>query len=135
MSRFESLSFPCPKCENPVEFGVVASVNADRRPDFRASILDGSFQRGTCGKCSHRFRIQPEMTYLDAGRKQWILVKPAEEVANWITLERTALETFDLAYGPQAGGLAQEIGRGLQPRIVFGWAALREKILCPEHGL
>ena len=118
-----------------MEFGIVASVNADRRPDFRAAILAGSFQRGTCGKCSYRFRIEPEMTYLDAGRKQWILVKAAQDVADWITLEKTALETFGLAYGPKAGAAAQAIGRGLQARIAFGWAALREKVLCPEYGL
>jgi hypothetical protein len=135
MSRFQTQTFPCPKCQEPVEFGLAASVNADRRPDFRLAILDGSFQRGTCSACSYSFRVEPELTYMDAGRRQWILVKTAQDVTDWITLEKTALQTLDLAYGPHAGAAAREIGRGLQARITFGWAALREKILCCEHGL
>jgi hypothetical protein len=135
MSRFHTQTFPCPKCQEPVEFGLAASVNADRRPDFRAAILDRSFQRGTCPNCSHSFRVEPELTYMDAGRKQWILVKAAQDVADWITLEKTALDVFDLAYGPRAGAFARELGRDLQARITFGWAALREKVLCCEHGL
>jgi hypothetical protein len=135
MSMFESTEFPCPKCATPVEFGVVASVNADRRPDLRDALLDNSFQRGTCEKCSHSFRIEPQMTYLDVGRKQWILVQPAGELVNWIVLEQTALATFDRAYGSKAVKSAREIGKGLQVRVTFGWAAFREKLLCKEHGL
>jgi hypothetical protein len=30
--------------------------------------------------------------------------------------------------------LREDISR-IQPRVAFGWAALREKILCAEHGL
>ena len=41
MSLFESAKSPCPKCGTPHAFEVVASVNADRRPDLRAAILDG----------------------------------------------------------------------------------------------
>src|SRR3974377_1182998 len=121
MSRFQSQTFPCPKCEEPVEFAIVASVNADRRPDFRAAILAGSFQRGTCGKCSYRFRIDPEVAYVDAGRKQWILVKAAQDVADWITLEKTALETFGLAYGPQAGAAAQALRPRREGPPSFWW--------------
>lgn len=135
MSLFITTTFPCPKCGEPVEFGVVASINADRRSDLREAILQRTFQLGTCAQCSHAFRIEPEMTYLDVKRKQWILVQPASELVNWIVLERTALTTFDLAYGAKAAAGARAIGRGMQARITFGWAALREKILCKEHDL
>lgn len=135
MSIFHTETFPCPKCDEPVTFDVSASVNADRRPDLRDAILDGSFQRGTCSKCGNTFRIEPQLTYFDAGRKQWILVKPAEDLKDWISLEREAQETFDIAYGAEAGPAAREIGRGIQVRVTFGWPALQEKLLCAGADL
>ena len=135
MSRFFPESFPCPKCGKPVQFGIVASVNASRRPDFRQAILDGTFQCSTCPECSTSFRIEPELTYLDSDRKQWILVQPAAQVADWPVLEEQARQTFDRAYGATAGAAVRELGASLQARITFGWAALREKILCVEHAL
>ena len=135
MSIFETRSFPCPECNESVNFDVVASVNADRRPDLRDAILDESFQRGTCENCEHSFRVEPQMTYFDLARQQWILVEAAENYVRWPEMEQIAQETFDLAYGPNASGAAQEIGRGLNVRVTFGWPAIREKLLCGEHGL
>lgn len=135
MSVFEPATFPCPKCGANVEFAVVASINADRRPDLRDAILQRTFQVGACGPCGTHFRIAPEMTYFDAGRKQWILVQPAPKLVEWIVLEQEAQGAFDLAYGDRAVPAARAIGRGMQARIAFGWAALREKILCKELEL
>src|SRR5947208_2057858 len=135
MSRIHVENIPCPKCNNPVEFGVVASVNADRRPDLRAAILTNTFQVGVCPQCSESFRIEPDLTYLDAARKQWILVLPAHDLAAWPALEQNARSAFERTYGAEAGAVAQELGRGLTARIAFGWPALREKLLCGEHGL
>lgn len=135
MSIFTVESFPCPECAEAVSFMVCASVNADRRPDLRDEIIDGTFQRGTCEKCGNSFRIDPEFTYFDMERKQWILVQPAADAVNWTSLEKEAQETFDLAYGENTGPIAREIGRDLQVRVTFGWPALKEKLLCNSAGL
>lgn len=135
MSRFQVTEFPCPKCDAPVEFDVVASVNADRRPDLRDAILDSSFQRGTCGECAKIFRIDPEFAYLDVALKQWILVQPSSEVVHWNALEQHANYTFQLAFGDDSSEGAREIGRIVQVRVTFGWAAVREKLLCAKHQL
>jgi hypothetical protein len=42
---------------------------------------------------------------------------------------------LQLAYGPTVSQGAQAIGRDLQVRITFGWAALREKLVCAQRGL
>src|SRR6185503_3119598 len=102
MSIFTPLTVSCPACNAKVEFRVVASVNADRRPDLRQAILDRTFQSEPCAKCGVAFRMPPEFTYFDMGRKQWILVKPAAEAVRWTELERQARATFDRAYGPAA---------------------------------
>jgi CpXC protein len=135
MSIFNTANFPCPACGEAVAFDVCASVNADRRPDLREQILKRDFQRGTCGKCGLSFRVEPRMTYFHLGGKQWILVEPADRLPRWIVLEREALATFSLAYGDEASPMAQSLGRGIQVRIAFGWPALREKLLCVDHGL
>lgn len=135
MSLFVTQDIPCPSCGKPVEFSVNFSVNADRRPDFRVAIIDGSFQEEECSHCGKAFRLEPEMTYLDIGRGQWILVRPASKRHEWPALEADAQSTFDLAYGDDAPAPARAIGASLAPRVTFGWAALREKLMCREAGL
>ena len=135
MSLFYPATLPCPACEETVQFQACGSLNADRRPDLREQILSGQFQRGTCGKCSKAFRLDPEMVYLDVGRNQWIAAYPASRVGDWEQLEADSREAFAKSYGEKSTPDAQEIGRDLRPRLVFGWAALREKILLPENKL
>jgi len=135
MSMFNQATMPCPVCGKPRTFDLAASVNADRRPDLRAAIMDGSFQREKCDSCGSTFRTQPLMTYLDMGRHQWILVQPGGDVRQWKALQEKARSVFAVAYGPDAPPEAQEMGREMKARVVFGWGALSEKLLCSEHGL
>jgi hypothetical protein len=135
MSLFHPATLACPSCEEPVEFQACGSVNADRRPDLRQAIVEGQFQRGTCKKCGTAFRLDPELVYLDIERNQWISAYPVSRVGQWEEVEALAREAFAKSYGDKSTPAAQEIGRDLKPRLVFGWAALREKLLLAEHGL
>jgi hypothetical protein len=135
MSLFQSETVPCPACGRPVEFNVVYSLNADRRPDLRAAVLDGSFQAEPCPGCGETFRLEPELAYLDVGRKQWILVQPVGKLVAWAELEQQAKSTFAQAYGEKASPGARAIGRDLQVRVTFGWSGLREKVFAAEHAL
>jgi len=135
MSRFQTQPLACPACGEPVDFEVVMSVNADRRPDLREAILNGSFQRQACAKCGTSFRLDPEMNYLDVGRGQWIAAFPIAKLAQWKIVEEQARSTFARAYGEKAPAAAREIGGCLRARVTFGWAALREKLLAAEHQL
>jgi hypothetical protein len=135
MSMFQSEKVSCPSCGNAVDFTVVYSVNADRRPDLREAIIDSSFQRQDCPECGKTFRLEPEMTYIHVAGKQWILCQPFSKIVAWNELEEQARSTFALAYGPTVSQGAQAIGRDLQVRITFGWAALREKLVCAQRGL
>ncbi len=135
MSLFQSTNLPCPSCGKDVEFQVVHSVNADRRGDLRDAIREGSFQRETCGSCGTGFRLDPQFTYLDLGRKQWIAAFPRADLDSWREREAEIRQTFEVAFGSQASAAAREIGRNLVPRLVFGWPALTEKLAAGEHGL
>jgi hypothetical protein len=135
MSLFQTDSARCPSCEGTIRFETVYSVNADRRPDLRQSILDETFQMGTCPQCGATLRMQPNLTYFDQGRNQWFLVEPASGLETWTELERAARTVFDTSYGPKASAAAREIGETLVCRITFGWPGLREKIVCQAAGL
>jgi hypothetical protein len=135
MSLFKNVTLPCPACGEETPFDAVASVNADRRPDFREAILDGSFQRQACGKCGKTFRLEPAMTYLDSGRGQWIAAHPFNAIGEWEALEKQTRAAFDRGYGEKASAPARKLGANLKPRLVFGWGALREKVFAAEQQL
>jgi len=135
MSLFYPVTATCSNCGTRTTVDLAASVNADRRPDLRAAIIDGSFQATDCPNCGTRLRLPAHLSYTDQGRGQWILVDAPEALANLDTVEDEAWTAFEDLYGPAASEAAQELGRDLTPRLVFGWPALREKLLCREYGL
>jgi hypothetical protein len=135
MSMMRALMVTCPACGHHFELMAADSVNADRRPDLRQSIMSGTFQVQSCPSCQKEFRLDPRFNYLDMGRGQWIVIQPLEELANWMELEDETKMIFEEAYGSGAPTSAQAIGATLTVRLTFGWAALREKLVVRDHGL
>jgi len=135
MSIFHTAVAKCPGCNTRAEVERVASVNADRRPDQREAIIDGSFQAQPCAQCGAPLRLAPHLSYLDIGRGNWILAEDVDEIANWSAHEAEARALFDGTFGPGAPAPVRELGEGLRPRLVFGWPALREKLLCSAMGI
>jgi ribosomal protein S27AE len=132
MSIFHKAQATCPKCGTKSAVELVASVNADRRPDLRAAILDGTFQAQTCPKCGAAMRLLPYLTFMNLKRGQWILVQPPAALEQWQAEEQEAQALYDESFGAAAPKIAQELAEGLQPRVVFGWPALREKLICSD---
>ena len=81
------------------------------------------------------FELDPDLTYLDVGRKQWIAVHPFGYIGDWEKLEGESRTAFDASYGPKAAPAAQALGASLTPRLTFGWAAMTEKVLATDHGI
>lgn len=135
MSLFQTVTLACPACATPVEFELVASVNADRRPDLREAILDGSFQREACPSCGTRFRAEPQFIYIELGRRLYIAVWPLAQRRDWRACVDSSQQAFDLAYGKRAGPEARALAEGVALRAVFGWPALREKLLAVQAGI
>jgi hypothetical protein len=135
MSLFKETVLDCPSCARSLSFETVHSLNADRRPDLRAAILDSRFQRTSCPHCGARFRLDCDFTLLDVKRGQWIVAAPVAAIAGWEAQETAARAMFSRAYGSEAPDPAREIGAKLKPRVTFGWPALREKLLVADTGL
>ena len=135
MSLFNTETVTCPACGTQKSADVFYSINADRRPDLRAAVIARTFQVETCGKCAEEFRIDPEFNYLDTDRGQWIAVHPLTAAGHWETIVAENQAAFDKSYGPGASEGGRDIGAGLTVRVVFGWAAFREKLATAEAGL
>jgi hypothetical protein len=135
MSIFHPADLKCPNCGTIFETQRNASVNVDRRPDLRDAILDGSFQKENCSKCGTEMRLPPHLTYLNLGRKQWIMVEPVSLLEQWPAAEEDARATYAETFGDQAPPSARQLAKDLQHRLVFGWPALREKLIARDLGL
>lgn len=130
MSTIQTIDTPCAVCGASLSVPLATNVNAQRRPDHRAAILDGSLQALSCPACGAANRVEPELSYLDQPRGQWILVEPYGRRGEWAALEEAAVAIFSRHFGPSAPPAAAAIGAELEPRVVFGWSALREKLWC-----
>ena len=135
MPRFIASTATCAKCGAANRVQLAAGINGVRRPDLRDAVLDGTFQSFSCANCGATMRLPAHLTYLDLSRDQWILVENASRMNDWRTAEDAARATYRLGFGDTASDAAREIGRTLVPRLVFGWTALREKLLAQKHGL
>jgi len=130
MSVIENQTLPCPNCSTEQEAPDFLSINGARRPDLRAAILQDTLGRGVCAACGQGWRVPPSFCYFDDLHGEWIAAGPAEDDANWPEREAEALALFSRQFGPRAPRAVAEMGRSLQKRITYGWAALREKLLC-----
>src|SRR5580698_8815544 len=110
MSVFHQATVACGKCGTANDVDLAASVNADRRPDLRTAILDGSFQALKCEKCGTALRLPAHLTYLDTGRGQWIVVDSFAALPNWKDAEAEAQDAYDVTFGPDAPDASREIG-------------------------
>lgn len=135
MSIFHPAVVTCAKCGTEARAERNASVNVDRRPELREEILDGRFQATPCGKCGTRLRLPPHFIYLDVGRNLWLAAEPADMLEDWPEVEEEVEKVYARAFGDLAPPAARELGSTMRARLAFGWAAVREKLLCDDLGL
>ncbi len=135
MSILLGAAIQCPRCEHEQEVTLAASVNADRRPDLRAAILDRTFQAHVCVACEAPLRLPLHMTYLDMKRGIWVAAEAVDSLPRWEELAADTRALFAGSFGDAAPPAARSLAAGATPRLVFGWPALREKIIANELGL
>ena len=135
MSLFQTISITCPACEAVNEIDAVDSVNADRRPDLRAAILDGSFQIFPCVSCGEDIRLEPQFNYLNVGKSLWLAAYPGARMPQYLEAEDIVRDVFETSYGSRAQDAARAIGDDLDVRLTFGWPAIREKLLLRDEGI
>jgi hypothetical protein len=135
MSRFFTATATCPTCSSLHTLDYPSSINADRRDDLRAAILDGSLFTLPCAECRERLVFEPTLTYLDMARGQWMVAEPSGATSHWRESEAEAARVHKFAFGASAPGPARALGARIMPRLVFGWPAPIEKLRCQELGI
>jgi hypothetical protein len=128
VSTFALYRFSCPRCSAEQERELATSVNAVRSPHLREAVLAGSFQRFPCTGCGTEVEAVQPFVYVDFGRHQLIAVHHRDDSDRWAELEAEVAAVV-------ADELRSSIlADGLVVRLVFGLAALREKLLVLDAG-
>lgn len=131
MSTFRPRTVDCPACGLPFEVHVLEGLHITRLPAQRRAILDGTFHTFRCPACEAPSVVEVPAIYTDFERQHYLAV---EVEGDWRQARKRHQRVFDESFtlGPPP---AQELGRSLRCRLVYGYRALREKLLCFDHGL
>jgi hypothetical protein len=79
--------------------------------------------------------VEPTLLYTDFRRYDWFGVFPRSTFLYRDTLARRVDESFRTHMEARCAPVVRAWGPRFRRRVVFGVAALREKLLCAEHGL
>lgn len=132
MSTLAAVTLKCPRCGAEVRGEVGVVVNLDQRLDLRAAILGRVFNTLVCA-CGERTLVVRTVAAIDFRRRQWIVCYPPFAEVHWLDLATAVQGTFERTLGTVPAG-----DRGAQPflvRVVFGYEALREKLVLFDAGL
>ena len=135
MSVFRPRIVICPHCNRRGAATVAWSINATRREDLRAAILEDRFQRTRCIACRQPFAIDGPLFYLDFVRHQWLGVYPRAWESSWRAIESELQRGFDNAAVKFAPKLIRDQADSFLVRAVFGLDALRDKVACATARL
>lgn len=112
------------------------TVNAERWPAARDALRAGTLHRHPCAGCGLSLSVERPLLYIDPTRGQWIHCLPDADHVDWQhhaeALDRVFADAFDPVSRPPA---VVALGATLRPELVFGLAALRERVLAADAGL
>jgi len=133
MSTWVHREVECPGCGRVNSEAVLKGIHISNLPTVREDIVAGRFQRTTCADCGFEAQLERTSVYTDFDKGQYIAVEPPDP-SDWREAVARHQQIFDRCFtmGPP---IAEELGRGLRHRLVFGVAALREKVICWDAGL
>lgn len=128
------IEVPCGRCGATLRLVVTPSANASRYPAIAAAIREGRFHVATCA-CGGRVGVETEVLYTDLDRGWFIGVYPRAAAARSEACERELEHAFVGTLGADAPPAVLSWAGTIRRRVVFGYDALREKVLCADHGL
>jgi hypothetical protein len=133
MSTWYPYRLNCPACGTEGEVQLLKGIHVSRLAAVRRDLHEGRFQVHVCPSCAHRVQLEVPSVYTDFPNGQYIAVElpfPAD-VAGPRARHRQVFDACFL-FGPD---VAADLGARVRHRLVFGVAALREKVLAWGAGL
>jgi hypothetical protein len=134
MSTWQHVTVRCPRCASDVSVRVADGVHITRVPHVREQILARTFHTFTCASCSSMFPVTKRLVYTDFDRDHWILVGLAGDEATWPASEAQLNKDITMAFD-HGSPLVHWIANRIRSRVVFGYEALREKLVIWDAGI
>jgi hypothetical protein len=133
VSTFALRDAACSKCATPFQIEIAYGLHITRLPDIRKRLLDGTFQVHTCEKCGHKVLFESTVVFTDFERGEYVAAETPRS-ATWQTAIARHQTIFRDAFehGP---AIAHAQGVRMKRRLVFGFPALREKLVLWDAGL
>jgi hypothetical protein len=135
MSTLYSGTIPCGGCGAPVAVPLADSLNANRMPAARDWVLERTLMTATCTCGAQTTAIQPVL-YVDFERKLWIQAVEDDRRPAFPACEAEVRTQFAEAFDTTRFPAFIAVWRDqIQPRVVFGYEELREKVVAADHDL
>lgn len=133
MSTFRHYPTTCPACGHHHEVEIARGLHITRLPNVRRNLLDGTFQVHRCPACGEAAVYEATVVYTDFERNEYVACETARSTT-WQTALARHQTVFRncFEHGPP---IAQDMGRRFKRRVVFGFRALREKLVVWDAGL
>jgi hypothetical protein len=112
---------------------IARGLHITRLPQIRERLIAGTHQLYTCASCKQATQFEASCVYTDFERNEYVAVETPHG-ASWqaaVARHKTIFRD-NFEQGPP---IAQEMGQRFKRRIVFGFAALREKLVLWDAGL
>lgn len=133
MSTFRRYDTTCPACGHAHEVEIARGLHITRLPNIRRHLLDGTFQVYPCPACGKAAVYEATVVYTDFERNEYVACETARSATWQAALARHQTVFRDcFEHGPP---IAQEMGHRFKRRLVFGFRALREKLVLWDKGL
>jgi len=123
----------CPTCGHRWPVEVPQGLHITRLPEVREQLKAGTFQIHTCPGCAAKTFFETPAVYTDFAHNEYLAVETVmtagwqAAIARHQTVWRNCFE--------QGPPVAQEMGARMKRRLVYGYRALREKLVLWDAGL
>jgi hypothetical protein len=134
VSRIVPTVVVCPRCGAQSPARLFESLNGDRIPAQVDAILDGNFERTTCGRCSAEFQPEHHMLLARHSARQWIVMYPFHARDSYAQLERGVTEVLARNFADAPAAVAAQL-REIRPRLVFGQGGLTEALRSARDAI
>jgi predicted RNA-binding Zn-ribbon protein involved in translation (DUF1610 family) len=133
VSTFRFYTTSCPACGHRFEVEIARGLHITRLPDIREKLIDGSFQVHACPACGQSALYEATVVYTDFERGEYIATETTTSASWQAALSRHQTMFRDcFEAGPP---VVQDMAARFKRRVVFGFRALREKLVLWDAGL
>jgi len=136
MSITETFLVDC-ECGARIETLCCVSLNAERHPHLRDSLLERTLHQFECAACRKQVVIDKKLAYLDLGRRQFYSCATERDRGDERALVEDAVAAWNLAFGQRAPVSVSAMfeTHDFQVRLCFGLEELREKVIAKDAGI